>query len=470
LSPGVILGIAFGSISTGLPKDIVKQIMTAERIPINKMEERKSKITEKQGLITELGNKIEGIKGHITQNGNARSLRELTAKYNDQLVDLTLDKNIAEPGSYQFEVVQLAQKSSAMTSGFEDPDDSYVGVGFIQYQLPSGESRDVFIDNDTSSLNDISKLINRDTENGLRATVINDGTGSETPWRLLLSLSETGDANRAEFPYFYMVDGDNDFYLEFEREAHDAIVKLDGFDIEISENKAKELIPGVTIDLKKAQPGEEFSIIIDEDSKAISEKVSGFVDQINEVLKFIIEQNTLDEGSDTSRTLGGDIILQTLESRLRAAVFKDVSTYKGSRRFGDLGVTFQRNGLLALDQSKLDGIISSDYKMVSEVMSGRFNEEGRKVGGFIDHLKDTVDGLLRRPSGMIPSRKKTVQSRIDQIDRRISQKGRMLEQKEKNLKDKFARLEGIVSKIKSQGAGLAGLQGAGGSNPITQLG
>jgi flagellar hook-associated protein 2 len=463
------LGIAFGSISTGLPKDIVKQIMTAERIPINKMEERKSKIAEKQGLVNDLATKVENINSQLTQNGNARSLRELKSKYNEELIDLNVDKNVAEPGSYQFEVVQLAQKSSAMTSGFEDPEDSYVGTGFIQYQLPNGDSQDVFIGPGTSSLKDIAKLINKDPENGLRATVINDGTGSDAPWRLLLSLAETGDENRAEFPYFYMVDGDNDFYLEFEREAHDAIVKLDGFEIEIAKNKTSDLIPGTTIDLKKAQPGEEFSIIIDEDTQAISEKVQGFVDQVNEVLQFIIDQNSLDEKTDTSRTLGGDIILQTIESRLRAAVFQDVNTYKGKRRVGDLGVTFQRNGLLALDQEKLDSIISSDYKLVSEVMNGRFDEDGRKVKGFVDHLKDTVGGMLRRPGGMLASRKKTVQSSIDQIDRRISQKERMLEQKEKNLKDRFARLEGIVSKIKSQGAGLAGL-GAGASNPITQLG
>ena len=34
------MGIAFGSISTGLPKDIVKQIMSAEQIPVQNMEKQ----------------------------------------------------------------------------------------------------------------------------------------------------------------------------------------------------------------------------------------------------------------------------------------------------------------------------------------------------------------------------------------------------------------------------------------------
>jgi len=45
----------------------------------------------------------------------------------------------------------------------------------------------------------------------------------------------------------------------------------------------------------------------------------------------------------------------------------------------------------------------------------------------------------------------------------------MLDQKEKNLKDKFARLEGTIARIQSQGAGLSAL-GAAPSNAVTQLG
>ena len=42
------MGIAFGSIGTGLPKDIVQQIMAAEKISLNKLEERKDKVNAKK--------------------------------------------------------------------------------------------------------------------------------------------------------------------------------------------------------------------------------------------------------------------------------------------------------------------------------------------------------------------------------------------------------------------------------------
>ena len=462
------MSISFGSINTGLPKDIVKQIIAAEKIPLQKMDNRKSKFSDKKGLVGELIKLMEGVKGQVLKNGSARSLRELKVQTNEEIIGVNADKNIAQPGTYQLEVTQLSQKSSAMTSGFEDPDESYVGVGFIQYYLPNGDSKELYVDSDNASLNGLAKMVNKDKDNGLRASVVNDGSGGDEPWRMILSLEDTGDEKRADFPYFYFVDGENDFYLEFEREAHDAKVKLDGFDIELPENKATDLIPGVTIDLKKAKPGEEFTLTISEDAQAVAGKVEDVVTSINSVLQFIKSQNTLDENTDTSRTLGGDSILQSLESRIRATVFKDIKTESGYKKLGDLGIKFQRDGLLKVEGEVLSNIVSKDYKMVSQTLTGYFNEEG-KSKGFVDYLSDTVKTTLQYPNGLLQSRKKSLQTNIDSIDRRIVDKERRIEQKEKNLKNKFARLEGTIARMKSQGAGVSSL-GGGGFDPVQQLG
>ncbi len=458
------MSLAFGSIQTGLPKDIVQQIMKAERIPVQNMQKRKGKIEDKKGLVDELSQLVQGVRGTLTQNGSARSLRELSINTNESIVGVTADKNIAEPANYQFEVKQLAQKSSAMTSGFEDPKESYIGVGFIRYSLPDGTSKDIYVDSENSSLEKVAKLINKDENSGLRASVINDGSDTEKPWRLILSLKETGDGQKADFPYFYFVDGEDDFFLEFERAAQDAKVALDGFEIELPANETSDLIPGLSIDIKKAKPGEEFSISISEDTGAVSEKIGTMVDQLNGVLSFIKQQNTLDENTDTSRTLGGDIILQTIEGRIRSAVFKDINTESGNFRAGDIGITFQRDGLLKFDAEKFKSELEKNYNKVSQVLSGQF-KDGTKINGFIDNLNESLGTMLRFPDGLLQSRKRSIDNNIEAIDRRITQRERMLEQKEKNLKDKFSRLEGTISKIKAQGAGVAAL-GGGGAGPV----
>lgn len=463
------MGISFGSINTGLPKDIVKQIMQAEKIPLQKMEERKGKIEDKKKLVGELNKLLNDLKSKILQNGNARSLKELKVDTNNDLVGVTVDKNVANAANYQFEVVNLAQKTSAMSVGVPDRKDTYLGVGYITYTTPDGDEKEVFVGSDDSSLDGIARLINKDSENGMYATVVNDGSGSENPWRILISLEETGDGAKATFPYFYFIDGEYDLYLEKERPAQDAKIKVDGFEIEVPENKVKDVIPGVTIDLKKAKPGEEFSLNIGDDKDAVTGKIGDFVESINSVLLFIKQQNNLDENTDTSRTLGGDILLQTIEGRIRSIVFKDVETSSGYKRLGDIGFAFQRDGTLKLDQDKLDKVMAEDYGIVSEVLTGWIRPDGTKSKGFIDNLSEFVNSAIRFPNGILTNRTKGLDSKVEQIDRRIEQRQRMLEQKEKNLKDKFARLEGTIAKIQSQGAGVSAL-GAAPVNAVTQLG
>jgi flagellar hook-associated protein 2 len=461
------LGISFGSINTGLPRDIVQQIMEAERIPVRQMEVRKDNTNEKRSLVSELIGLVEGVRGNLAQNTNARALREFKVEANEEIVSTTADKNIVEPGSYQFEVLQLAQKSSAMSSGFADKDKSNIGVGFLQYTLPSGKRKEVYVDHNNSSLAGVARLINADSENGMRANVINDGSGSDRPWRLIISLDETGRNNQAQFPHFYFVDGEQDFYLEFERKAQNAKVKLDGFEIELEENRTTDLIPGLTIDLRRASPGDEFSINVTEDLDTIRMKVSELVMSVNDVLQFIKTQNEMDAHTDTSRTLGGDIVLQTLESRIRATIFRDVETEFGPKKLSDIGIQFQRDGLLSLDEGKFSSALAENYQVPSQILTGHFTETG-KTKGFIDHMTELTDTVLRVPDGLLQSRRRSLQTNIDQIDRRIEQRERTLEQKERNLKDRFSRLEGTISRIQGQGAGIAGLAAQAG--PALQLG
>lgn len=444
--------------------------MQAERIPIKTMENQKMAIQAKKDLLGQLIALAEGLQGKIFENGNARSLREFSYKTNENIIGVQVDKNTARPGNYQLEVMQMAQKSSAMSSGFEDPDDSYVGVGFIQYTLPDGTTQDVYIDSDNASLNGIAKLINSDEENGMSANVINDGSDTDRPWRLILSLDETGDDNFAEFPYLYFVDGEDDLYFEFEREAQDAIVKLDGFEIQLPSNRTTDLIPGVTIDLKKADPGNEFSLEITEDIDKISGKIQSMIEEINKIFKFVKEQNTMDQNTDTKKTLGGDITLQSLEGRLRAAVFKDVATSEGFKKLSHLGIRFQRNGLLEFDEGIFKNNIGENFTMVTEILTGMYDENGIKTDGFIDNIRGSVDLSLRRPDGLLRSRDRTFQTNIDQIDRRIENKERMLKQKEKNLKDRFARLEATISQMKQQSSSVAAISGGGGGAVLPQLG
>ena len=455
------MAVSLGSINTGLPKDIVQQIIAADKGPLRNMETQKEKFASKMKLLDEFIGLMKELQSELTKNQTAQSFRELKSTFRDDLVDVTTDKNIAQASAHQFEVLQLAQKSSALSNGFEDPENVYLGVGFFSYERPDGTSKEIYIDDENANLRGFAKLINDGSDNKMTAKVINDGKGGDTPWRLLIAFQGTGDERKISFPNFYLLDGEEDFELEFERAAKDAKVKLDGFEIEVPDNKVNDLIPGVTIDLKKAAEGDEFTINITEDIKKITAKISLFVDKINVILKFINEQNAIDAKTDTSKTLGGDITLTNLERQLRSIIFRSYQTNEGLQRLGDLGATFQRDGLLSLNKEKFESESNSSFLTISEMFNGRITPDGLRTGGLIQDLTQILDRSLRFPDGVILNRKKGIQSRIDQIDRRIEQKQKVIEQKEKRLKEKFSKLEGTISRIKSQGTGLQALTGGG---------
>ena len=126
------MAVSFGSIGTGLPKDIVKQIVEAEKIPLRQMEVRKGKLENKKALLGDLMKRVEDLRGSIFANKSDRSFKEYSVNVSGDGIAATVDKNVVQPGSYQIEVLELAQKSSAISNGVEDKDDTYIGVGYLQ--------------------------------------------------------------------------------------------------------------------------------------------------------------------------------------------------------------------------------------------------------------------------------------------------------------------------------------------------
>jgi flagellar hook-associated protein 2 len=431
----------------------VEQIISAEKIPIQKMEQKKAKIREKTSLVNEFGKHLEELNAKIIKNNNLKEFGDIKIATDENLVSVSADKKIAIPGDYRFEVVKLAQKSSALTSGFADKDKSYVGVGFLEYFLPNGESQSLFIDTPDATLSGVARLINSDPNIGMKANVINDGSGSDNPWRILISLEDTGAEKRAEFPYLYFVDGENDFYIDKEREAENAVVKLDGFQIEAPSNQISNLIPGLSIELNRAEEGKEFSLKVTNDIPASAAKVYEIVDNLNAVLKFINVQNTMDQNTDTSRTLGGDVLLQNVEHKLRGLIFKPIE------RISDLGVVFQKDGLLTVDKNKFEAKITANFKEVGQILYGKTSDKNKKSPGFINNLDTFVKETLRTPDGAVPLKRKSLRDNIDTIDKKIENTDRIIGQKETNLRNKFANLEREISKIKGQGNGMASIAG-----------
>lgn len=448
-------GFRITGMASGLPPNIVDQLMEAERIPVKQMEAKKTQQEDKLKLVGELETKVNDITKNLSELTSTKGFLDKKFLSGDpNVVDGQVDPQTAVPGDYSLEVVQLAQKPGAISNGFPDKNETQIGVGYIKFETPEG-TKEVYINGANSTLEGVVKQINN-SNLGLTAQVLEDRKDAENPFRIMISGLSTGNDNQVTFPKIYLLDGDQDMYFEQSREAKNAKVKVNGFEIELPDNKTTDLIPGVTLDLKSAAPGREIRMSVKENLEVISGKIKSFVDSYNAALEFIQKQSKL-QGSDGKNPrlgpLGGDGMLRSVENSLRRIILNpQLGVETPIRRVNELGIEFNRNGTLNFSQDKFNKVLNANPQGVAAFFRGDgFNT------GFVSGLKREIGNLMNGQFGTISNRKKGLQDRINQANTRIETKERQLERKEESLRRKFADLEQKMSDMNAQQARVAAM-------------
>lgn len=449
-------GIRFSGMASGLPPNIVDQLMDAERIPVKQMEMKRNEKDDRMKLVSDFESKVNDIGKNLGELTNTRGFSDKKFTSSDNsVVDGQLDSLASVPGDYSLEVVQLAEKPSAISNGFPDKNTTEIGLGYIKFETSAG-TKEVYIQGKNSTLEGVAQQINS-AGVGLKAQVIEDHKDKENPFRLLVSGMSTGDDKQIKFPKIYLLDGDQDMYFDQSRPAKNAIVKVDGFEVELPENKSTELLPGVTLDLKSAAPGKTIHLSVKENLEVISGKVKSFVDAYNAALGFIQKQHQLQPGvkggNPQMGPLGGDSLLRSVESSLRGTILNPIGGFDSPiSRVSELGITFNRNGTLELNQDKFNKVLNADPKAVSAFFRG----DGFQTG-FAATVKTMIFNLTNGQYGGISNRKRGLESQIKQINSRIETKEKQLEKKEESLRMKFANLEQKMSEMQSQQAKFAAM-------------
>lgn len=462
------MGLRFDPVGGGQFKVAVQQMIEAENKPIKQLEARKAKEDTRLKLFQEFKSKFGGLDKAISELTTFRKFRELKADLGDgaNLASVTLDKERAEPGTYVIEIDELATRTSAISNGFENPDDPILGMGFVTMNLSNGDSVDIYVEDGQSSLRGVASTINKKADSPVRASVIKDSSDPDTPWKLLLTGKKDGQANQINFPEFYFMESDEEFFIDEDKEAQNAQLLIDGFPIESETNQIRDFLPGVNLTLKQARPDQPFTLTITEDYQKMGGKMKNLVDQLNQVLQFIVKQNTIDEHTDTSTTFAGDTSLQTMEYRMRNLLHEGF--FVGEPDSGEvlhlnqLGVEFEKNGSLSFKEDKFEKSVEGNFDKVAQAVTGPM--------GIANQLRVLLDGYTRSSNGFLNIKEKAIRDRIKDIDNQIDDKTRYVEKRKQAITDQFARLEGTLGNLQRQQQYLsATLGGGGGGNMVSQL-
>jgi flagellar hook-associated protein 2 len=187
---GLVSGIDYES--------IISQISQLGRRPISLYENRQSGlqgISEAYGTVsTQLTALQDQLKKMLTQAD--LTFRSATSS-GENVLGVSADPK-AQAGSYSVEVLQLAQSARLASQGYASADSTVaaadttiqIGVGFGALR-----SYDVTA---TTTLSELRDMINQDSESGVRASIINDGSPSN-PFRLVLTAKQGGAENSIQF-------------------------------------------------------------------------------------------------------------------------------------------------------------------------------------------------------------------------------------------------------------------------------
>ncbi len=463
------MGLRFDPAGGGQFKQAVQQLMDIERQPVKALEARKGREEARLKLFQEFKSRFGGVSKALADFTDFRKFRELKVDLGDgsELMSVSMDKTKAEPGVYEIEVDELAQRSSIISNPFESAEEKILGVGYVVMGLTNGETAEIFVDENASSLSGVANLINRQTDAPVRASIIKDATEPNAPFRLLVTAKKDGLDDALDFPEFYFLDGTADFYASEQNDARNASILIDGFEIETEGNQVPDFLTGLSIHLKGARPEKPFTMTISEDYIKVSGKVKSLVDEINKVLEFVNKQNQIDDSSDTRTTFAGDTGLQNIEYRIRNILHQGFpvgdpeSENVKLMHLNEIGVEFEKSGMLSFKEEKFTKAMERDFEAVSQAITG--------PDGIAARLRETFDGYTRTNNGTLSMREQGLRSRIKDVDTQIENKNRMLERKQQALTDQFSKLQGTMANLQRQQQYVSATLGSGGGGMVGQL-
>lgn len=437
----------------------------AERKQVQTLVDKKTAVEGRVKLLDDVLGKVHGVRTLLPDMANPVALRELAfGTADNRIITGTVDKSIAEPGKYDVEVMQLASHATGLSNTFADKDKTRIGTGYLTFTTAAGESKEIYIDNDNATLEGVAHVINN-SRLGMKASIVNDQSNPDEPFRLLLSAEGAGAGKDVEYPEFYFIDGESDFYIDTKKAAQNAKVKFEGMEIESPSNEIKDMIQGVSLNLKgTTEPGRPLGVSVETDLPKMRDKVKGLVDNVNGVLGFIQSQNKIDEHTDTSKTLGGDYGIRMAEGRIREALQENFLNLEGDvriRSLGDMGIQFNRNGTLNLDEKKLEHALGESFDEVANLLSG----DG-VTNGIVPRLNRALISISEGDGGLLSSQKKNYTDRSARMQKEIDTKEKASEKRMESLRDKLVKTQSAIGSIQNQGNYFSGQ----GMDPASMIG
>lgn len=388
-----------------------------------------------------------------------------SASSTDETIFTASAETNAVPGTFDIVVSALAEAHKVASQGYVNSS-ATIGKGTLTISVGNIPFNIVITDQDSSVIG-IRDAINDAANNtGVSATLINvdDGSGGTTT-KLVLTSNKTGTANALRVTVSDDDGNDTDnsglSALVFDplptgsgvtnmtelNAAVDASISIDGETVTSSTNSIVDAIQGVTINLLDKQPGVTEQLTVAADTGSVATKISDFVSAYNSFTSLASSLSVFDEQTGARGVLLGDSSLLSLNGQLRRELNSSVAG-SGSNpltNLVELGITTDKNGLLVLDDAKLDAALATDLDGVQRLFSSATGIATRLDPLLFDYVKS---------GGVFDARTSGLNNTLENIDSDLEVLDRRLTALEERLLAQFSALDQLLSELQSTSAFL----------------
>jgi flagellar hook-associated protein 2 len=443
--------VQFGGLITGLDtKALINGLVQAESRPIDVLQNQRTLLQARQGVYSALVGALGGFKNAAQGLSLASDFNKRAATSSDSTLLTASADSTAQTGYNTVVVDRLAKAQSVQSVTFAGESDA-IGTGTLTLQVGSTAAA-ITIDGTNNTLTGLRSAINSSGAK-VNASIVNVGSSATPDYRLVVQSKDTGIANAVTISG--TLSGGADPFAggaQVVQAAADAVFAVNGLTITRSGNTVSDVLSGVTLVLLREGNHDGAidasdatgNVTVSADNSAIQDSIQNFIDSYNAVNKIVNDQFTLNPDTKRQGTLAGDASLRGVMSRLRSELSAPGGIGVGLTFLSDIGINFQKDGSLTLDDGTLTKALDSNPTGVSNLFTLVQNGIGKRIPDAVDDFISSVDGALT-------SRQKGIQDNIDRIDKNIANEQARVTALQDRLTQKFSALEQMVSQLKSQG-------------------
>jgi flagellar hook-associated protein 2 len=172
-----------------------------------------------------------------------------------------------------------------------------------------------------------------------------------------------------------------------------ASITIDGIEVTPSSNTVNDVIPGVTLNLRKAASDTIVTVNINRDYEAVKDKIEEFVNAYNEAIEAINSHLRFNEKTnEAGGILFGDNTLKTIKSSLTQIILNKVSGVSDNfSTLGHFGIRISDDSKLTIDEDTLTDYLESNFDDLKKLFVADWSSTNSSLT-YVYHTIDTQSG------------------------------------------------------------------------------